>query len=647
MRNVKNISYLHGGYAWNSSGSASHNTVDIFDSTIYHIHGGHVGSGIANYNTVNFYSGTVEALTGAGYAGSGSASWNTLNVFDGTLNGLTQGGFVIGNGVANYNTVNIYGGTINGIVTGGYVGSGVANYNAVNLYGGKIVGDIYGGYAPNGDAIGNEINIIGNEESGLDLTQANLYAGEGSNVSGNKINFYNSGITMSNLHGEGFQQINFIFPKNYQKDTILTLTGSNEVNLGDLSEVGFGERGGSNIGKGDVINLISANSNIILNDNINTNYLGNNLDGSTTYSTKMSRGVSFDYDLDLALSADGKTLTGTVGSHGGIKESTRPIAIANVVVPSMVNDNRVIDSLSEFGMPDFDDDGEGDRAQKAEEVREQHGFEIFAHSGYGRLKTKTGNGSYVVTKSGNFDLGFARSLDLKEGKFIFAPVVEHGTGHYDAMLSNGIKGYGSAKYAAGGFIFRKVNNGGFYFEGSARLGRSYNNFISDHFTNAKGNSVRATYHTDAPIFASHVRIGKAMRLNKNNLLDMYGIYAYTRQGGMNTELSTGDPYEFSSVTSSRVRLGYRLTTRTSRISRIYTGLAYQYETNSDSEAKTYDAEGESWSLNAGSKGSSGMLEIGWQIKPNKDNPWLVDINATGWIGHQKGMTAMAKLQKSF
>lgn len=645
MTNVNNISYLHGGYAWNSNGSASHNTVNIYNSTIYHIHGGHIGSGVANHNTVNFFSGTVSDLTGAGFAYSGEASYNTLNFFDGTLNRLTQGGYVEYNGTANYNKVNVHGGTINGQVAGGYVGSGKANYNEVNLYGGKIVGDVYGGWAPGGEAIGNEINIFGNDADGLDLTQANLYAGEGSTVSGNKLNFYNSGITMRALNGEGFQYINFYMPDDYKKDTILTLTGGQVTDLGDLSTVGFGFSPNSNIRSGDVINLIHNTGNTIsLNDDVSVANFG--ADG--TYHTKMSRGVSFDYDFDLAMSSDGHTLTGIVGSHGGLKEDdVAQIPISNPVPVFMISENPVINALHDMGGPDFDEDIEGDRAESPENVREVHGFEIFAHSGYGHLKTKTGKNSFVRTNNGNYDLGFARSLDMKEGTFVWAPIIEHSAGHYDAVLSDGRKGYGSAKYAAGGLIFRQINNSGFYFEGSARFGRSENDFISDHFKDAKGNFVRATYHTSAPIFAGHVRIGKALRLNKNNLLDVYGIYAYARQGGMNTELSTGDPYEFSSVSSSRVRVGYRLTTRTSKISRIYTGLAYQYESNSDAEAKTWDAEGAAWSLNAGSKGSSGMLELGWQIKPNKSNPWLLDINATGWVGHQKGATAMAKIQKSF
>ena len=86
-----------------------------------------------------------------------------------------------------------------------------------------------------------------------------------------------------------------------------------------------------------------------------------------------------------------------------------------------------------------------------------------------------------------------------------------------------------------------------------------------------------------------------------------------------------------------------MTTRTSALSKIYTGLAFQYEGNSSSTAT-----GDDWSSTAsGSKGASGMLEIGWQFKPSKKVPFMIDAWATGWIGHESGVTAMAKLKRAF
>ena len=112
---------------------------------------------------------------------------------------------------------------------------------------------------------------------------------------------------------------------------------------------------------------------------------------------------------------------------------------------------------------------------------------------------------------------------------------------------------------------------------------------------------------------------------------------------MGANLSNGDHYQFSDADSGRFRIGYRLTTRTSRISQIYTGLAYQYENATGVTATYKDYETPS----AGESGSSGMIELGWIIKPLKALPWAVDINTTGWVGHQRGITAFAKVQKAF
>ena len=183
---------------------------------------------------------------------------------------------------------------------------------------------------------------------------------------------------------------------------------------------------------------------------------------------------------------------------------------------------------------------------------------------------------------------------------------------------------------------------GFYYETSFRAGKVKTDFASSNIdkTGAFGN---VTYDTSATALSGHLKLGKAFRLNKNNLLDVYGIYSHAHQGGMSANLSSGEHYNFSSANSGRFRIGYRMTTRTSKISKIYTGLAYQYEHASGITATYKDYETPS----AGESGSSGMLELGWIIKPLKVSPWAIDINATGWIGHQRGVTAMAKIQKAF
>lgn len=571
------------------------------------------------------------------------------------------------------NEVFINGGEVASGVIGGSALGGNAYGNKVYLVGGKVSGDVIGGKSLSGLAQGNEVNINGS----VDLTAANLIGGKvGDNVSpsGNKLNVNTWNVTAQSV--DGFEFINFNNPLTV--GTGLTLTDSANL-YGGLNNIGIRLRGDSTIGTGDALNLIYSENGINVNDMSGLASSADMITGNNTYLTTLSKGATFEYALALSLSEDGKSLTGVVGENLGAKAETATTSKAQLanVIPINEGTNVLIDGFNDFVGSNIAEDDEGyfvdrsqnaddsdrgqnvddnaedaegyitDKAQAAEEVREQHGFEIFGNVGYGKLRTKTGDGGHLNTETANFDLGLARTYDSPSGRWTIAPVFEHGKGNYDAVLSNGIRGFGDTKYYAGGLIGRRMTDSGFYVEASARFGRTKNDFASDDFI-YRNEPIRATYHTSAPIFAGHLRLGKALRLNRSNLLDVYGIYAYTRQGGTSATLSTGEPYKFSSVTSSRFRAGYRLTTRTSRISRIYTGLAYQYENTSDSETRAFDGDGNYWSLpSAGSKGSSGMIEIGWLIKPKQNNPWFVDVNATAWFGHQKGVTAMAKIKKSF
>lgn len=132
-------------------------------------------------------------------------------------------------------------------------------------------------------------------------------------------------------------------------------------------------------------------------------------------------------------------------------------------------------------------------------------------------------------------------------------------------------------------------------------------------------------------------------MNKNNLLHVYGIYAHNHINGISANLSSGETYDFDSSDSGKFRIGYRLTTRVSGFSKLYTGLAFQYEFNGGTSAKYKNystAESEV-------KGASGMLELGWQLHANKKSAWVVDFNVTGWTGLQKGLIGSAKIKKSF
>ena len=79
------------------------------------------------------------------------------------------------------------------------------------------------------------------------------------------------------------------------------------------------------------------------------------------------------------------------------------------------------------------------------------------------------------------------------------------------------------------------------------------------------------------------------------------------------------------------------------VSSVYAGAAYQYEFDGDARAsyKGYDTAVPSL------KGGSGMLELGWQMKPGDTSPVTVDLGLTGWVGRQQGVTFQAGAQWAF
>ena len=283
----------------------------------------------------------------------------------------------------------------------------------------------------------------------------------------------------------------------------------------------------------------------------------------------------------------------------------------------------------------------GEKIFSSEDFVELNEYKFFYNSGKKNISTKSGGG-YIRTSGGSYALGFTRSFKTDFGKIFVAPVFESASGDYSAALSSNVFGIGKIKYRAGGIVGRLTKENGLYYEGSFRAGRTENNFASNDFVIGQI-PLYVTYSMEAPIFTGHLRIGDAIKLDDKNILDLYGIYFATRQNGSSATLSTGERVHFNSAFAQTFRLGYRLTTRTSKISKVYSGFAWQYDKNSDSIAS---AENYIQKSN-GASGSSGMFEFGWQIKPNRFTTWTVDLNACGWLGRQQGFNLTMQAQKSF
>lgn len=648
---------VHGGYS--DSGNTWIDAVPS-DKTVVGFRTSNSQNSSRNIVIIN--GGIITDRVFGGFSYDKEAADNRVIINGGTIRAIRGADTYIGN--VRRNIVVINGGTIGRIIDGqdpSNVIGGMAYFinsegvtvedNKIILNGGTIIGDVRAGMSWLGNIYNNSIDIY-NTNGTLDLTSANLYGYfGGSEHSGNTLNIYTTGITAKNIYN--FNALNFYIPASAKSgDTMLTLTSSEGTDISG-ARINAGVQGGSTLDTGDTVTLI-------------TNPNGLNTNG-TTYGT-LSEGVSLNYKLTVEKSGDnsvvariGDTTTDdTTPSDSSTDTSTVPATVItdnNHTLPQtellglpQIATLKLVDFMSDKlvdWLPpcsfDFEDEMEDEVNLPDVPQKEPKGYEIFITGSGGSFRTKTGNGSYIESTLKGFDVGFGRSIDYSNGRLVFAPIFEYATGDYDSYLDDGQHGKGNTKYMAGGLIGRKTFKSGFYIEASARGGKTERDFSSDTMT-SNGSPIFVHYDkTSAPVFAGHLRLGRQLRLNKNNLLDYYGIYFHSHQGGMNLHLSTGENYHFSSATSSRTRLGYRLTTRTSKISRIYTGLAFQYEHNPN-VVGTYKGRR---TPNAGSCGASCMLEFGWMIRPNKDNPWMLDLNATGFVGLQRGLSGTIKLQKEF
>ena len=531
--------------------------------------------------------------------------------------------------------------------------------NTVTINGIVAIPVVYGGYSQ-GDATGNSVTVY----SG---TISAVYGSSSYFDATNNTVIINGGI-IDVVTGGGASVIG----TNGSLITNSASVSGNTVTINGGRINGMSNENYDNIGVIGGISLTDDSTNNTVN--INGGKINGNVYGGWSNELKKALQMGGDY-MDISSSilnnATGGNISGSTSNNGVINPlesltsnvtlnpQTKVLTVSRL--PVVLPDIPTLPDLEPFAEFDLSFDGKtegsfdsktesSDTEETAEEKKEtgvastpaHKGCEIFADMGGGSMKYKTGDGSYVDTKTQNADLGFARNVGNMANKVTIAPVIDYQKSDFDSYLKDGTHGNGTTKYTGGGFVLRGMNHNGFYYEGSFRAGRAKTDFASDNL-DTTGFFGRVTYDTTATVLNGHVKFGKYLRLNKNNILDVYSTYYHSHQNGTNTDLSSGEHYDFSSADAGKLRIGYRLTTKTSRISQIYTGLAYQYDYNSGVTGtyKGYSTPSTKHS------GSSGMIELGWQVKPLKNVPWMVDINATGWVGNQRGIKALAKVQKSF
>ena len=659
-----------------SEGNATGNTVNISgDAQVFEViggatipvHGGGIssppkGTGVANNNTVNISGGTL------GYRRTDEESGKTY----------IEGGIVVG-GVSfsetSNNTINISGGDVEAsVIIGGLAQpvrvavstseldseatasevTGKADNNTVNilapvntgaLFGGMIVGSDYGETFKFRSGSGNTLNVAAKDVSTFTVG--------------------------------GFQNMNFYLPSNIANgDTMLTIkTPKSEYETGEVSDVwvankynipeddsdwtddegnilltpkptdltgvtfGVAAQQNVNLEVGNSVNLIVDENGLTTDDALKT------ADSATLAEAKFiaddpeTYGVDDAYTFNIA-KVDNNTIAATVTSKEkkvNVDERKSPAETREAVV-SMVNMGA--DLIAGPGMQNAADAAaEENSSNGSATVSGAGGFAPFAAIGGSSLRAESG--SHVDTKGIGLALGFARELKNSKGKLLIGPWVEYGHGKYDSYQDNGITADGKSHYWGVGVLAKQTNDNGLYYEGSLRVGRTG----SDYSRNDGGGI--ADYDSKSTYWGAHLGIGKLVDIGHKNTLDYYGKYFYSHTGGDSVTIHTvTNDYraDFGSVNSHRLRVGARVTHELNEKNWIYGGLAYQYEFKGDARV-TYNGDGSTPSPSM--KGSSGLIELGWKVKPSKKSPMTIDVGVTGWVGKQRGITGNVQANWTF
>ena len=624
------------------------------------------GGGLLNTSSVSAADVTVEAeetvdfvyngISSSEYpSATGTQSGHTATI-KGTVNHEVDGGFS-SDGVASNNVVTIGDSSSENQVKVGTVrgGSGKteASNNTVTIQGNTVFNGnwdtVYGGVAMYYDTetfqeiLGTANNNIVNILSTIAIP-GGLYGGLGNNPSGNTLNISASGVTVGSEGLGGFQNLNFYLPTTITtSDTMLTVNGTANVTNAKIGVLAQGTL--ANLVKNNKVTLLSATTltggstisqttDISVPSSITTvnTYEFSVAAESNNIVATLTSGGSSDSGSGSSDSGSGSSDSGS-GSSGAIIDSETAKANAKSVVETRAATTTFINAGSDMlASQGFAQAANAVALDTAQQQQSNGGAPVISsftpYAALGGSSMRAESGSHVDTKGFGLNVGFAREIANSQGKLLFGPLVEYGGGKYDSYLDNGTHGDGGSHYWGIGLMARQINHDGFYYEGSIRGGR-----VNSDYSGGFNNQI-VKYDSSSTYIAAHVGLGKVKNIGHNNTLDGYMKYFFSHQGGdnvtMHASVSGDESWSFDSVNSHRLRLGARLTHRINDRNSFYGGLAYQYEFGGEATAHYNGGSTPSPSV----KGGSGMLELGWQVKPG--GPVSIDFGVTGWIGKQRG-----------
>lgn len=581
------------------------------------------GSNNATNNVLNINGGTIgigfspsfsNGYAAAGNSQDGDSTNNTTNMTGGSVTRGLYGG-VSAFGHANNNVVNMTGGSITtsvgtAAIAGGYVSntgsSSAASNNTVNISGGSINGDIYGGDSLNGIDANNTVNISGN----VTITAtSSIYGGNSLNGNithpNNTLNLAWAG-TISRLGS--FEHINFTVNDAVinNNNTALNITTSANINGSNIKIIAFENTTPLNIG--DKITLLSRSS-------------GN---AANLYGGSVQQGLAkyFNYDINYENGTDNSVVMSITDS--GINKDVGDIPSGNGATSSLLKSGA--DLLNSAALVD-----EVDGQAKL--------IGIVKHS-----RSKIGSNSGFNVNGTNMLLGTSKKFDGNKGYVMLGGFVEAGWGNFDthSNFSDGaeILSSGKSSYHGAGIAMSNIRDNGIYSRFSVRLGRASTQYKSSNLTDSSNSA--ASYDTNSLYYGANISLGKVIKLDNSNSLDIYGKYQFLHQNGSTITIS-GDTFDLKPIDSHRIRVGTKLNNNSNKNINTYIDLAYEYEFAGQSKAVTYGVE----LPYVSTKGGTAIAELGIVYKPKNMDKFETRLGIQGYVGKRQGMSGNIEFKWKF
>lgn len=612
---------LYGGAG---SGLVKGNEVELHSGTLSGtVYGGQSGSR-AVYNAVRVTGGMVaEGASLYGGSGTGTIAGNTVDITGGSVAGRVYGASGTGSVVSNVVTVNGTDAAVSGTLYGG-CGSGTVAANVVVLANGSVTGQVFAGASSDTDGSREVKYNLMTLSGGVDVSGADLYGYNG-NVSGGG-NTLVVDHTWENVSEKGHNFVQSV--RNFDALVLQDVTWDPETAGNDTPVI--------SIRAGDLTHttvrlVLSPDSPLPTADgHMDLIHMGNSTQHDSVDALKNH------YEGQGVLYSRGVAVIGRLPVYEGGNAADFQVGSGTAErnpQTDVVADSRLI-SLA------FLNQGADLASDSLDLLDSRYGWGLRTFGlVYGSNSRYDAAGGFRI-RGWNGVAGVGGVHPERKGELAWGLFYENGTGRYDAdnsFLGVNFTGRGSLHYHGGGAAVRYTAESGAYCEASFRAG-TLDSAMTDAVMDGKqdfyGFDSRSSY------WGAHAGAGWKTRRGEGEW-DLYGKYFHTEVDGGSLSIG-GDRFEFSGMTSDRLRLGARYTARAEGAWSPYAGLAWEYEFDGAGAMRAggFDAPEESL------RGGTVIGEAGVTWRPS-DSRWRASFLLRGYAGERDGVSGTAQISYSF